>query len=80
MNKNKPSVGVLGVLQIIFITLKLTGNIDWGWHWVLSPILLPIGIVLVGGVIYGLALLALIGLGVRTYEEVLKKTKKDEQE
>ena len=27
----------LGVLTLLFITLKLTGYIDWHWVWVLSP-------------------------------------------
>jgi hypothetical protein len=30
-------VGFLGTLGLIFITLKLTGVIDWAWIWVLSP-------------------------------------------
>jgi hypothetical protein len=25
------------VVGLIFIVLKLTGNIDWSWWWVLSP-------------------------------------------
>ena len=25
-------------ITIVFITLKLTGHIDWSWWWVLSPI------------------------------------------
>lgn len=25
-------------LTLLFIGLKLTGNIDWTWWWVLSPI------------------------------------------
>lgn len=28
----------LGLLTIVFITLKLTGYIAWSWWWVLSPI------------------------------------------
>lgn len=28
----------LSLLTLIFITLKLTDNIDWSWWWVLSPI------------------------------------------
>lgn len=28
----------LSVLTLIFVTLKLTDNIDWSWWWVLSPI------------------------------------------
>ena len=31
-------VGFLGTLGLIFITLKLTGVIDWAWIWVLSPL------------------------------------------
>ena len=30
--------GFLGLLTIVFITLKLTGYIAWSWWWVLSPI------------------------------------------
>lgn len=26
------------LLTIVFITLKLTGYINWSWWWVLSPI------------------------------------------
>ena len=28
----------IAILSIVFITLKLTGAIDWPWIWVLSPI------------------------------------------
>ena len=31
-------VGFMGLLTIVFITLKLIGKIDWSWWWVLSPI------------------------------------------
>ena len=30
-------IGFIGVLQIVFITLKLLGKIQWSWFWVLSP-------------------------------------------
>lgn len=26
------------VVLVVFIILKLTGNIDWSWWWVLCPI------------------------------------------
>ena len=26
-----------GILQIVFIVLKLLGKIDWTWGWVLAP-------------------------------------------
>ncbi len=29
---------MIQVLLVIFIVLKLTGNIDWSWWWVLSPL------------------------------------------
>ena len=32
------SLGFLEFLALIFITLKLTGYIDWSWWWVLSPL------------------------------------------
>jgi hypothetical protein len=30
-------IGFTGLLTIVFITLKLTGYIDWSWVWILSP-------------------------------------------
>ena len=33
-----------GLLAIVFITLKLTGYIDWSWWWVLSPFWIPLAI------------------------------------
>lgn len=31
-------IGFLGLLGIVFITLKLCGVITWSWWWVLMPI------------------------------------------
>lgn len=43
MEKNKKTgIGFTGLLQILFIALKLTGFIDWSWIWVLSPIWISI--------------------------------------
>ena len=41
-------MGFLSILTLIFIVLKLTGNIDWSWWWVLSPLWIPFIIVVVG--------------------------------
>jgi membrane protein YdbS with pleckstrin-like domain len=30
-------IGLSSALAITFIVLKLTGQIDWSWWWVLSP-------------------------------------------
>jgi len=38
-------ISFLGLLTIVFITLKLLGKIGWSWWWVLSPILIPIYII-----------------------------------
>lgn len=31
-------IGFSGLLTVVFIALKLTGNIAWPWVWVLSPL------------------------------------------
>lgn len=35
----------LGTLTIVFIILKLTNVIDWSWVWILSPIWIPMCLV-----------------------------------
>ena len=49
-------IGFTGLLTIVFIVMKLLGKIDWSWWWVLSPSLIPLGVVLavllVVGIIY----------------------------
>ena len=39
-------IGFFGLLTIVFITLKLTGYIAWSWWWVLSPLWMPLAVVL----------------------------------
>lgn len=45
MSKSKEvqsgGIGFCGLLTILFIALKLTGNITWSWLWILSPIWIP---------------------------------------
>lgn len=31
-------IGLFTVLFLIFMTLKLTGHIDWSWWWVTAPL------------------------------------------
>ena len=38
-------IGFFGLLTILFIGLKLTGHIAWSWWWVLSPLWIPLAIV-----------------------------------
>lgn len=37
-SNNSSGIGFVGLLQIVFITLKLCGVIAWSWWWVLSPV------------------------------------------
>ena len=34
------------ILALIFIVLKLTDCITWGWLWVLSPLWIPVAFIL----------------------------------
>lgn len=43
-----------GLLLVIFVVLKLTGNIAWSWWWVLSPLWIPFAILVAGGIIIGI--------------------------
>jgi hypothetical protein len=36
-----PVAGCLASLLIIFVTLKLTGLINWSWLWILAPFWVP---------------------------------------
>lgn len=55
---NTGGISFLGLLTIVFITLKLTSVITWSWWWVLLPLWGPVAFMLsLGGIV-------LIGLGV----------------
>lgn len=47
MSKQTVTGGVSAwtVLLIVFIVLKLCNLIDWSWGWVLSPLWIPLSIV-----------------------------------
>jgi len=53
------SIGALGLLGIVFVTLKLTGVINWSWWWVTVPFW---GGIALGVVILLICILA-IGIG-----------------
>ena len=38
--------GFVGLLTIVFITLKLLGKITWSWLWVLAPIWIQLIIII----------------------------------
>jgi uncharacterized membrane protein YtjA (UPF0391 family) len=37
-NSSSNGMGLASVLFVVFLILKLTGNIDWSWWWVTAPL------------------------------------------
>jgi len=54
MSSESGGIGFGGILAIVFITLKLTDNIDWSWWWVLSPLWIPLAVVILLLLIYAI--------------------------
>lgn len=75
-NSNSGGVGVLGLLGVVFVTLKLTHTIDWSWWWVTAPFWGPAALLLViaalAGVVIG------VGKGLEAIED--KKAEKARQQ
>lgn len=73
-------IGLPGVLFLIFLILKLTGNIDWSWWWVTSPLWIPL--FLVFAILFAVLLifiaLLLAGFGVEDIKSKFK-IKQDEE-
>lgn len=44
---NNGGISFLGLLQVVFITLKLIGFIKWSWLWVLLPLWIYILVALI---------------------------------
>lgn len=76
--KGTNGIGVLGIVQIVLIILKLTDNLDWNWFWTLSPTILPIGLLIAGVTILSITYIVLIGLGIKTIDDIKKIHNKDE--
>ena len=46
-SSSSAGVGFTGLLQLVFITLKLCGVINWPWKYVLIPLWIDITVVVV---------------------------------
>ena len=46
-NSGNCGIGFCGLLGIVFIILKLVGVISWSWLWVLAPIWISAGLVVI---------------------------------
>jgi len=53
MSTQQSGVGDVGLLGVVFVTLKLAGVITWSWWWVTAPFWGPV-------VLFVIALVALI--------------------
>ncbi len=49
-NSGGGGIGFVGLLTIVFITLKLTRVIAWSWWWVLSPLWISVAVVALIGI------------------------------
>lgn len=64
-------IGFLGILTLIFITLKLTGYIAWSWVWVVAPLWIPLVL------IFSIALLAsALAVSIQAIEDYKRKNQK----
>jgi len=52
--KSNPALKLDMILFLIFMTLKLTGYIDWSWWYVTMPLWLPASILLFVAICIGL--------------------------
>jgi hypothetical protein len=58
-NTKTNGIGFTGLLQLVFITLKLLKVINWSWVWVLSPVWISVAFVVLLLLIYFAVLLVL---------------------
>lgn len=61
-SSSSSGIGFLGLLTILFIALKLTHYIDWSWWWVLSPVGIPVCLIVAFGSFYFLLKLVMFVL------------------
>ena len=53
-NNTTSSISFSGLLFITFLVLKLTKVIDWSWWWIFAPLWLPVSILILFLIIWGL--------------------------
>ena len=69
--------GPLSLLGVAFVVLKLTGNIDWSWLWVLAPFWIPWA--LIGLLLLGVGIIYTIALAIERHDDKKRKKQKAER-
>jgi hypothetical protein len=73
MSNKSNGIGISLILFIVFLTLKLTNNIDWSWWWVTSPLWIPSALVLSVTITVVFILFLLFAFGLINIENLKKK-------
>ena len=47
----RSTTNFIDLLLVLFIALKLLKVIDWSWWWVLSPVWIPLGLIILVGIV-----------------------------
>jgi len=68
--ENGSGIGILGLLGVVFVTLKLCGVINWSWWWVTLPfwagfavVFACLGVAIIGMLVFLAVYFALEKLG-----------------
>jgi len=79
--KASNGIGLPGLLFVVFLVLKLTGNIDWSWWWVTSPIWIPVlaAVAILITLIFVFVGMLMIGYTSEDIKKKFKITKKQDQ-
>jgi hypothetical protein len=79
-SSSSSGIGLTGVLFVVFLVLKLTGNIDWSWWWVTSPLWIPVVFLLciVFGAIMVIMLLLIFGFNFDDLKKRIDRYKKNQ--
>ena len=66
-NYNGSHFPILGIMFLIFMTLKLCGVITWSWIWVTAPLWIPVALLV--------SILVFCGLGISACNLMQNKNK-----
>ena len=65
--QDKISISVAVQMTLVFVVLKIAGQIGWPWPWVLCPILIYIALTICTGIVVGF---------ISAFADVIRKTRR----